>query len=290
MLLFDAYSHFRDESSYKKIVGNDYLIVEFKCPIDEEIFNAWSECHYITYVISGRKVWKTYEMECELGKGEAIFVKKGAYMNQQFLEDRFCVLMFFMNDDFLKRFMNLDLPQFKININKQKQAEPLQRVHVSESLSALYNSFFSYLKEGASIPDQIIELKFREMLLNIISNPANHGVKKLIGDIIAYDKSPIHQVMENNFYYNLSLEEFARLCGRSLSSFKRDFQKYYQLAPGKWLIAKRLERAKQRLSNTEDNVQEICFDSGFENPSHFTRIFRENFGITPIEFRKESAS
>jgi AraC-like DNA-binding protein len=45
--------------------------------------------------------------------------------------------------------------------------------------------------------------------------------------------------MEENFSFNLKLEEFARLSMRSLSAFKRDFQQVYQTSPGKWLLGKR---------------------------------------------------
>jgi AraC-like DNA-binding protein len=288
MLLFDSYTHFKEDPSYKKIVGDDYLIVEFKCPINDESFHAWSECHYITYVLSGKKSWMTHENSWTLSTGESIFVKKGAYMNQQFLDDKFCVLMFFMTDDFLKKFVQTDMPELARS-PAERECKPLQRIEVSESLEVLYNSFFSYLREKTPTPEKIIELKFREMLLNIMSNDNNSEVASLVNEITSYDKSPIHRVMEENFCFNLSLDEYARLSARSLSTFKREFQKHYGMSPGKWLVKRRLSFAKQLLLGTEDTVQEVCYDSGFENPSHFTRVFKENFGKTPLAYRKESA-
>ena len=289
MLLFDSYTHFKEDPSYKKIVGDNYLIVEFKCPIDEESFHAWSECHYIAYVLSGKKSWMTHQNKWTLSTGESIFVKKGAYMNQQFMDDRFCVLMFFMTDDFLKKFVQTDMLELASSHDYIQESEPLQRVDVTESLSTLYTSFFSYLRQSAPTPEKIIELKFREMLLNILSNPKNSGVGHLVSEITAFDKSPVPRVMEENFSFNLSLENYARLCGRSLSSFKRDFRKHYSISPGRWLVQRRLTLAKQLLMSTAHNVQEICYDSGFENASHFVRSFKENFGQTPLEFRKKSA-
>jgi AraC-like DNA-binding protein len=286
MLLFDSYTHFKEEPSYKKIVGEDYLIVEFKCPINEESFNAWSECHYITYVLSGRKSWMTHQDHWSLSAGESIFVKKGAYMNQQFLDDRFCVLMFFMTDDFLKKFVQTDMAELASNKESNKQNGPLQRVDATERLTTLYDSFFSYLRQSTPVPEKIIELKFREMLLNILSNPKNKELRNLISEITNFDKSPIPKIMEANFNYNLKLEAYARLCGKSLSSFKRDFYKDYEMSPGKWLSQRRLNFAKELLMSTTNTVQEICYDTGFENPSHFIRVFKNNFGNTPMEFRK----
>jgi AraC-like DNA-binding protein len=286
MLLFDSYTHFKEEPSYKKIVGEDYLIVEFKCPIEDENFHAWSECHYITYVLSGKKSWMTHNNKWTLGSGESIFVKKGAYMNRQFLNDKFCVLMFFMTDDFIKKFVQTDMLELARNGSPKGTLDPLQRIEVSESLSTLYNSFFSYLRQNTPTPEKIIELKFREMLLNILSNPNNNGVGKLIQEITAFDKSPIPKVMEDNFSYNLNLDAYARLCGRSLSSFKRDFKKHFDISPKRWLLRRRLVFAKQLLLGTEQTVQEVCYDAGFENPSHFNRVFKEQIGQTPLDFRK----
>jgi len=49
--------------------------------------------------------------------------------------------------------------------------------------------------------------------------------------------------MESNFRFNLSVERFAYLTGRSLSSFKKDFEELFHDTPGKWLIRRRLKEA-----------------------------------------------
>jgi AraC-like DNA-binding protein len=94
--------------------------------------------------------------------------------------------------------------------------------------------------------------------------------------------------MEANFRFNLSLEEYARLCHRSLSSFKRDFQANFQEAPGKWLLRKRLEYSAALLRTTRMNVTEIAFESGFEDVSHFSRVFKDRFQVSPIVYRQNA--
>ena len=107
--MFDSYKHFLETPDYNKIIGEDYLIVEFKCPIKEELFTAWSECHSIVYVLSGQKKWITPENEYLVKENQSIFVRKGAFKNQQYFEEGFCVLMFFMKDEFLKRCVEEDI-------------------------------------------------------------------------------------------------------------------------------------------------------------------------------------
>ncbi len=92
--------------------------------------------------------------------------------------------------------------------------------------------------------------------------------------------------MEDNFTFNLKLEEFARLSNRSLSAFKRDFQKVFNNTPGKWLMEKRLNHAMHLLTNQKKTVSEASFEAGFENQSHFSRAFRNHFGFAPATMKQ----
>ena len=100
------------------------------------------------------------------------------------------------------------------------------------------------------------------------------------------DAISVSEIMESNFRFNLSLEEYARLCHRSLSSFKRDFQTTFQEPPGKRLLRKRLEYSAALLRTSKMNVTEIAFESGFEDVSHFSRVFKERFRVPPMTYRE----
>src|SRR5258708_25862762 len=91
--------------------------------------------------------------------------------------------------------------------------------------------------------------------------------------------------MEDNFCYNLKLEVYAELSNRSLSTFKRDFEKFFHSTPGKWLLEKRLHHALHLMSNQNKTVSEAAFESGFENPSHFSRAFKIRFGKGPAAMK-----
>src|SRR6185503_8849853 len=97
-------------------------------------------------------------------------------------------------------------------------------------------------------------------------NPAFANYFRSLGDS---DAPSVAEIMETNFRFNLSLEEYARLCHRSLSSFKREFQVHFQTSPGKWLLGRRLDFAAALLRSSHRNITEIAFDSGFEDVSHF---------------------
>ncbi len=97
----------------------------------------------------------------------------------------------------------------------------------------------------------------------------------------------LETVMSENYLYNLKVEEFAKLCGRSLSSFKRDFNAVFKTTPSKWIKEKRLEHAKALLLKSDLNINEICYDSGFVNASHFIKSFKDKYKQPPLQFRSE---
>lgn len=288
--MFDSYKHFLETPGYNKIIGEDYLIVEFKCPIQEELFTAWSECHSIVYVLSGQKKWIMPSADYLVKEDQSIFVRKGAFRNQQYFEEGFCVLMFFMKDDFIKRCFEEDIKRETAASRQLSDPDFIYRIHVTESLKTLYHSFFSYLKQEQKIPQKIIELKFREMLLNICSDPKNRDIKDVLYTLHKNVGGSMESIMEEQFRYNLKVDEFARLCGRSLSTFKREFRKIYDTTPQKWLLAKRLNLARNIILNTDLTIQEVCYDCGFESDSHFVRSFKNQFGVTPNQWRLSKAN
>lgn len=89
---------------------------------------------------------------------------------------------------------------------------------------------------------------------------------------------------------DISMEEIANYTGRSLSTFKRDFKKCSTLSPREWLIRRRLEAARELIRKGGRKVSEICFEVGFKNLSHFSKIYKETYGIPPTEDIKPGIS
>ncbi|HEX2533213.1 MAG TPA: helix-turn-helix domain-containing protein [Chitinophagaceae bacterium] len=95
--------------------------------------------------------------------------------------------------------------------------------------------------------------------------------------------------MEKNFMFNMPMERFGYLTGRSLTTFKRDFKKHFQATPQKWLTQKRLERAHYELAEKNRKPLDVCYEVGFENLSHFSFAFKKHFGYPPTEVRPAGA-
>ena len=148
-------------------------------------------------------------------------------------------------------------------------------------------SIIPYFALIENIPEAILELKFKELLLYIIHNPRNRELYNYFLNIRNQASSSISEIMEANYPYNLNIKDYARLSCRSISSFKRDFKSLFKTTPGRWLIEKRIERAKQLLLRDNNSISNVAFDSGFENIAHFCRSFKQETGLTAQLYRKQ---
>ena len=284
-MIVDIYTYFKRHPGYNKLIGDGYLIVEYTCPIKAEEFELWTESHLITYVINGRKDWITDSAIYQLKAGDALFVRKGAYLTKQYLEEEYCVILFFLNEDFIKKFLseNSGFSNITRVHHNQEQVFPIQ---TTETFHFLIESIFHYLKQKGSIPGSLVELKFKELLFNIALNPGNSGIMSFFNALGVSSKTNLEEMMTKHFRSGLNMNEFARLCGRSLSSFKRDFKIQFDTSPSRWLKSKRLDHAKMLLLKTELNINEICDECGFNNTSHFVSSFKSKYKLPPGQYRR----
>jgi len=98
-------------------------------------------------------------------------------------------------------------------------------------------------------------------------------------------RTDLTEIMETHFASPISIPELAYLSGRSLASFKRDFQAIYNMAPSNWIRNKRLNKAHEAIQSTRLPIADICYTLGFENTSHFSRLFKSHFGYPPSSIR-----
>ena len=86
---------------------------------------------------------------------------------------------------------------------------------------------------------------------------------------------------------NISLTELASIAGMSPHYFSELFKLSTGRAPHNYVLMQRIERAKQQLRDPQRSVIDAGLDAGFQNPSHFARMFRKLEGTTPSKYRAE---
>jgi AraC family transcriptional regulator len=91
--------------------------------------------------------------------------------------------------------------------------------------------------------------------------------------------------IEDEIDQPLTLDQLAGEACLSAFHFARSFKSSTGLAPHKYVLARKIERAKQQLMTTDRTVGEIATSLGFENLHHFRRQFRSQLGILPGALR-----
>ena len=275
----------QNNNLYKKFEVDDLLFIEYRCLFPDDTIAYWTSSNYFLYILGGRKKWITAKDEYTIYDGEAIFVKKGAYTAQKFYDDDFCALAIFVPDDFIRNVINKYASIFPEKKLDQDGSDSIIPITMDQSFATYFQSVLSYFPNAVAPPKELLTIKFEELILNILASPGNNELASHFYGIQDTGKISVREIMENNFMYNMSLDEYARLCARSLTSFKIDFFETYRTSPGKWLTTKRLEYAKLLIETTHHSVADIAVKSGFKNTSHFVRIFKETYGKPPLQHR-----
>lgn len=282
--MVNVYDFMKDLPPSKRLSINDLLFAEYKCPLSETRFDMWTHHNYFVYVIKGKKKWFSADCEILAGEGDCIFVKKGAHSIYQYFDQEFCSLFMFVPDQFIRD----TLLENRIDVDVgdgETDPSSILRVKTDEILTTYFLSFLSYISKADRPDKKLAELKFRELILTVTSGSGNESISGYFQTLCNTARPSLQSVMESNFNYPMNLEEYARLSGRSLSTFTRDFKEIYDTTPGKWLTEKRLNYGRYLLGNTDKSVTEVVLDCGFKNTSHFSRAFKEQFDKTPLEYK-----
>lgn len=146
-------------------------------------------------------------------------------------------------------------------------------------LESCLASLIPYFDLGDSLPADIADIKIEEAIS--ILRSIDKSVDGLLSDFEEPGKINLSDFMERHFMFNMTMDRFGYLTGRSLATFRRDFKKTYNTTPQKWLTEKRLELAHYQIAEKQRKPIDVYFEVGFENLSHFSHAFKMHFGYPP---------
>nr|WP_246101770.1 AraC family transcriptional regulator [Pedobacter westerhofensis] len=164
------------------------------------------------------------------------------------------------------------------NIERSPAVKSYEKHPLIESYLA---SLLPYFELQDELPEKLVTLKIEEALT--ILRSLDKRVDSFLADFSEPGKIDLEEFMEQNYMFNMPLERFSYLTGRSLTTFKRDFINIYGATPQRWLTKKRLKLAHYLLSESKQKSVEVYREVGFENLSHFSYAFKKQFGYAPKE-------
>ncbi|WP_342088114.1 helix-turn-helix domain-containing protein [Dyadobacter sp. OTU695] len=175
--------------------------------------------------------------------------------------------------------------------NRNVRSKPLQSPKIYSFsnhplLESCLASLIPYF-DMKDIPEDIASIKITEAIS--ILRTLDGDIDDVLANFEEPGKIDLVAYMEKNFMFNLPVEKFGYLTGRSLTTFKRDFKKAFTTTPQRWLTIKRLELAHYQLTEKGKKPLDVCYEVGFENLSHFSFAFKKQFGIAPSQLAISTA-
>ena len=248
----------------------------------EKCIHATPE-HTLVYLYSGEQVIQDGDETITIQAGECAFVRRNhrllMYKNSKGDELYKGISLTFKRNvlrNFYSQIKKSDFPK-KVSISE----ENVFKIKPSPDITSLFQSLTPYFDDKIKPTEGVAHLKIQEGIYALLNN--SELLFPILFDFTEPWKIDILEFLNENYKDELTMEQIASYTGRSLATFKRDFNKISNLSPQKWLIKKRLETAYYKLKEEGMKVQDVYLEVGFKNPSHFSTAFKKQYGIPPTE-------
>lgn len=190
------------------------------------------------------------------------------------------MIAFILQDEFLQKVIE------KVAVKPTKLApiEQIVDLPYNALLKGLMDSIWTYIEGNLQLDRSMVELKTMEALLAVTQSRPD--LVPILKNYTRVERADLETFIRHNFMYNISLEKLAKMSGRSLSTFNRDFKALFQKPPHQWIKQQRLELARSLLLQTHKMPSDVYLEVGFEDLAHFSRSFKKYFGENPSEIKK----
>ncbi len=260
-------------------------LISFSCHISNyregEHFNAF---HSLGIVLSGVMELNDGQRKKEFKPGDLYSVRKNHLM--KFVKypptnGEFKALTMSFDEELLHDFSK----EYGYKTETKQKSSAYISFRPNKTLTSFMQSLLDYEEILNNNSDmELIRLKQKEALLLLLKYDIT--LKDVLFDFSEPYKIDLESFMNNNFHFNVNLDRFAYLTGRSLAAFKRDFQKTFNTSPRNWLQQRRLQQAYSLLAEQRKTVSDVYLEVGFENLSHFSYAFKKEYGYSPSKLLK----
>lgn len=190
--------------------------------------------------------------------------------------------------EILKKIYDRELPlllQTPKNVVSNKSSEKINNDFL---IQKYIEGLLFYFENPSLINEDILVLKVKEIILLLSQTQNSESVQLILSQLFSPSTYTFKQIIEANLFSQLSVEELAQQHNLSVSSFKREFVKIYQDTPANYIKTKKLEKAAQLLEVSDQRINEIAFDCGFNDLANFTKSFAVKYSVSPTNYRQRS--
>lgn len=239
--------------------------------------------HALTYILGGKLLVRDANTSYVINEGETILFRKNQLVKATKCpgaDSPFKSITLFFTAHFLQKFYTTFKPAFA------PAGLKLKLMNRNPIVSHLFHSILSDYESGENFSEEFIDSKLTEAIT--VLRTIDPETDTILSDNVKPGKIDLGEFMHANYIFNIPINRFAYLTGRSLATFKRDFHKKFNLPPQKWLLQKRLQKAHYLITEQHKKPTDVYMEVGFENLSHFSYSFKQFFGYnaskaSPVE-------
>jgi AraC-like DNA-binding protein len=240
------------------------------------------EHNILVLQVSGQFTLETASQRISMRRGQMLLIRKnqlGEITKTPLDGEDYETIVICLDEELLRKIALEE--QIEIG---QKYTGPLNiLIPGNDFLHGFFQSVIPYVRHPEEkITTALGMLKVKEAVQLLLH--AMPGLKEFLFDFSEPYKIDLEKFMLSSFHFNVPVEKFAQLTGRSLAGFKRDFQKAFDMAPRHWLQEKRLTEARHLIEKKNKKPSAIYLDLGFESLSHFSHSFKKKFGKAPSDW------
>lgn len=170
---------------------------------------------------------------------------------------------------------------FSLPISKRPQLFNLKDKKVVLEVFESYENLINYHNNNV--------LQKKLIIINILIFIISRWDKNINNSRITNNKNSIGNALEMVFSEKsfISTKKAASACAMSLNKFNTVFSQLMNKSFSRFSLEYRIKGAASSLLNTDDNIKEIIYEWGFNDESHFYKIFKKQFDCTPIYYRRK---
>jgi AraC family transcriptional regulator, exoenzyme S synthesis regulatory protein ExsA len=264
---------------FESLKIQDMTFVAYRSDVYPKRNEVFFEEHAVVFVLDGEKRFVSTNQDLHVHKGHILFFQRGCYSMNESIDNQYRSLVFFFNEKLLKEFVSQNRALFEQEI--LQTTKPILELQSTPAFEKFVDSLLPFFEEKSRYLNQFLRLKLQELLLHLLEIDSSNQFRAVLYNIYKGEKTDLEFLLNEYYLKPLSISELAHVSGRSLSAFKRDFERQFYTSPALWIKQKRLEYADLQLKNSTKNVSEISMEIGYESVSHFIKAYKEKFGFTP---------
>lgn len=234
----------------------------------------WHEEFQLVWVTKGAFAYQVEKQRVQLHKGDLLFINSGRLHRAELLDERVSYVCI----DFSARFLNEKLAadiltplaeQAKIDYrlcgSSPAMSEKMAKIEREQDF------------EKIILPVYLLILEAIETVQAEAAEPAS-ARDPVIQSLLDF----VHQ----HYATGLTVSQLSAHGHINKNKCTQLFKEYTGLSPANYILAYRLQRAKELLLHTRQPVSEICYQVGFNHLSYFIERFKQRYGSTPLAFQK----